>query len=133
MKTGQQTKHLLLAIGERMLQRITTHVLREAGYQVTAAQDGLETLYIINTFHGTQKRFDLLLVDFSLPQLSCADLVKRLAKQGEYIPIIIISPSKIKISQIEIPSELNIKFIETPFLKKELLMMIQKIIDESIH
>jgi len=121
----KRKKHLLVAGNEEMLQFIITKVLSEAGYQVTTAKDGLEALYIINTFRITKKPFDLILIDSQLTILTSVELIEKLEKSKNNTPIIIITSSNNKISRDKFSKNTKIKFIEKPFPKEDLLKLIE--------
>jgi CheY-like chemotaxis protein len=132
MQTDTPQIHLLVATGEPVRRRILSHVLKEAGYLVTSAQDGLEALFIFNTFQETQKSFELLIFDLSLPKINSVELVKRLEKNTCQIPIFIITPTTNLIRE-KFPANMNIQIIKTPFFKTELLDAIQKTLQDDAH
>jgi len=121
----KRKKHLLVAGNEGMLQFILSKVLSEAGYQVTTAKDGLEALYLINTFRITKKPFDFLLMDSQLTKLTSIELIKKLEKSDNNTPIIVITSSNDKLSRNRFPVNTKIKFIEKPFPKEDLLKLIK--------
>lgn len=126
MQTDLQKIHLLIAAGESVLQRFLTHLLKDAGYLVSTAKNGVEALFLFNTFLGTEKCINVLLFDLTLPNLNCLDLVKRLGKYTD-LPIIILSPQASDVVAQSFPSGMNLHFVETPFLKEEFLTMIHQI------
>ena len=60
--------------------------LKESGYVVDRAQDGIEGLYMAD-----DAKFDALIVDRMLPRLDGLSLIKKLRKENSEIPIIILS------------------------------------------
>ena len=60
--------------------------LKESGYVVDRAQDGIEGLYM-----AEDAKFDALIVDRMLPRLDGLSLIKKLRKENSEIPIIILS------------------------------------------
>jgi len=128
MQTDLKKFHLLLAAGEMVLQRVLVHVLKDAGYIVATAQTGVEALFILNTFHCTPKKIDLLLLDFSLPKLSSTDLLQRLEKSATTEPIIIFTSKVNGDIKQNLPQNLNLHLMETPVIKEELLALIQHVL-----
>ena len=60
--------------------------LKESGYVVDRAQDGVEGLFM-----SMDAKFDALIVDRMLPRLDGLSLIKKLRKENSEIPIIILS------------------------------------------
>ena len=63
-----------------------TKGLKESGYVVDRAQDGVEGLFM-----SMDAKFDALIVDRMLPRLDGLSLIKKLRKENSEIPIIILS------------------------------------------
>ena len=119
-----ENKNILLAIHEEMLAFILSKLLIKAGYHVTIAKDELETLYILNTFTTTAKPFNIILIDMKLAELTNWRLAKKLEKSGKSTFIIINTTLEKQIVLDKLPSNNNIKFIEKPFSKEDILELI---------
>lgn len=68
-------KRLLLVDDEKMLLILTGEMLREAGYEVVTAQSGFECL---DLFRAAPRRFDLVLLDLSMPLMDGEETFHRL-------------------------------------------------------
>ncbi len=60
--------------------------LREAGYSVDVAQDGVEGLEL-----GGDGRFDALIAERSLPRMDALLLVEALRRTGHEVPVLVVS------------------------------------------
>lgn len=123
---------MLVAGSEEMLQKVLSNVLKEAGYDVVTANDGLEALYSINTFHITENPFDAVVLDANVPKLSCSALSAKLDHLNISMPMIIIKAKNSDGNQ-KLPAKENILSLETPISKDELLQEIKTLVDNNNH
>jgi CheY-like chemotaxis protein len=61
-------------------------VLQELGYKITTAGSASEAL---ETFSGGH--FDLLVTDYRMPRMNGIELIQRIRKQKEELPVILLS------------------------------------------
>ena len=80
---------LLVVDDSLTVREIERKILREAGFEVEVAVDGLDALARLRR----DSRFDLLLVDVDMPRMNGLDLTRALKSDVNYqqIPIIIVS------------------------------------------
>ena len=78
--------HILLIEDDDTTASYLTKGLKESGYVVDRAQDGVEGLFM-----SIDAKFDALIVDRMLPRLDGLSLIKKLRKENSEIPIIILS------------------------------------------
>ena len=78
--------HILLIEDDDTTASYLTKGLKESGYVVDRAQDGIEGLFM-----SMDAKFDALIVDRMLPRLDGLSLIKKLRKENSEIPIIILS------------------------------------------
>jgi signal transduction histidine kinase/ActR/RegA family two-component response regulator len=62
--------------------------LRRLGYDVTVCESGIEALKL---YHADPARFDLIITDQIMPELSGSDLAKKVAENGNGTPVMICS------------------------------------------
>jgi len=115
-----------------MLLQVLSNVLKDAGYDVATANDGLEALYSINTFHITDNPFTVIVLDENLPKLNCFALSERLEHLNISMPMIIIK-AKNNEGNNRLPAKENILFLETPIAKDELLSKIRILVENSLN
>jgi CheY-like chemotaxis protein len=68
-------KHILVIDDEPAWQKITSHILKDRGYDVLIAASGAEALKALTTF-----RADLILSDVRMPDMNGFDLVDNLKR-----------------------------------------------------
>ena len=81
-------KHILVIDDEPAWQKITSHILRNRGYDVLIAGSGAEAIKALTTF-----RPDLILSDVRMPDMNGFDLVDNLKRipKASSTPIIFFS------------------------------------------
>lgn len=79
-------KKILLAEDDDSMRRLLEVILEKAGYEVLAAEDGLQALEIslTNDFHA-------LVADAVMPNMTGYDLCRVISEQHHNIPLIILS------------------------------------------
>jgi two-component system cell cycle sensor histidine kinase/response regulator CckA len=66
------------------IQRFAARVLRQAGYDVVTASDGLEAIRVVET----QPRFDLFVLDVMMPGMRGDELARRLHDRDPSIKVL---------------------------------------------
>jgi len=82
------TPRLLVVEDEIDIAELLRHVLTKEGFQVGVAHDGLTALEAIR-----RERFDLIVLDWMLPELSGIDVLKEIRVRNEtrMVPIILLT------------------------------------------
>lgn len=83
---------LIVQADQAQSDRITAN-LAQAGFKVTAIADGLQALNLIRSSQNQQPqvKFDLIILDRTLPRLNGLDLCRLLRQEGNLIPILLMS------------------------------------------
>ena len=81
-------KHILVVDDSKIVQRQLQNILQKAGYQVTLSGDPVEALSM-----SARSDFDLVLLDYDLPDMSGAGFLRTLrgTKKTREIPVFIVS------------------------------------------
>ena len=79
-------RQILVVEDERELARLVEIHLRDAGYGVTLAHDGLAGLKL-----ATSQTFDCIILDLMLPGIDGLEVCQRLRRQGGYTPILMLT------------------------------------------
>jgi len=69
-----RASRVLVVDDDEGIQRFAARVLRQAGYDVVTASDGLEAIRVVET----QPRFDLFVLDVMMPGMRGDELARRL-------------------------------------------------------
>ncbi len=77
---------IMLADDEESIRILVEHIVTEDGHSFCYASDGAEALTVYQ-----KERPDLIILDVMMPKLNGFDVCSKLRKQGETIPIIILS------------------------------------------
>jgi CheY-like chemotaxis protein len=83
---GNET--VLVVEDEEAVRKSAVRILRDAGYQVLAASNGLEALKVCNELHG---EIHLVLTDVVMPEMDGAELATRLEQQYPDIRVLFMS------------------------------------------
>ena len=78
---------ILVAEDEAALREILTEGLRDEGFEVVTATDGVEAL----ERYRSDGPFDVLLLDEEMPRLTGRRLLTQLREQGERVAVILLS------------------------------------------
>ena len=120
----QQTSVLIIEDEENISEAIQYN-LRQNGYQVLAAEDGLKGLGIIEN-----NRVDLLILDIMLPGMDGLDVCKEIRKTSN-MPIIMLT-AKIEESNKVVGLELGADdYVTKPFSMSELLARVKSLLRRS--
>jgi len=77
---------LLMVDDEPFLREAVATSLRFMGYEVTTAQDGDEALRLARA-----QRFDLILLDVTLPDTDGFEVLRRLRRDGSRVPVLFLT------------------------------------------
>ncbi len=122
------TERILLVDDEPLVLEITSGVLEDLGYEVASAHDGVEALEM---FLDDPDRFDLVITDQIMPEITGMGLAKRMLEVRGDLPIILftgysetVSPEMAKAAGIR-------EFVMKPFAKREVAETVRRVLDEK--
>ncbi|MDX9721856.1 MAG: PAS domain-containing protein [Myxococcota bacterium] len=108
---------ILLVEDEDAVRRLAERILRQAGYRVYSASNGLEAEMIFETLGG---RIDLLLSDVVMPHLSGPELAKRLVERLPSLRTVFMSGYTDKAIVKDSLQEPGTVLVSKPFTAQEL-------------
>lgn len=79
-------KRILVVDNEPRSRRNVAYFLREEGYEIDEADDGVTALELLQ-----EKRFDLLICDLVMPRLSAFDVIDRMRSSSMAIAVILVT------------------------------------------
>ena len=107
MVAGAQVRTVLVVDDEESLRLYMGRVLKDEGYIVLEAQNGLEALLLLDG--GETGRVDLVVTDVLMPGMGGADLATQLATRPSSPPVLFVSGSH------------NVSDVPGPLLRKPFL------------
>jgi CheY-like chemotaxis protein len=125
---GKDNERILLVDDEIDLVESAIRVLRWMGYQVNGVTIPSEALEMIR---AQPRQFDLIISDFSMPQMNGIQLAEEIKRIDPGIPIILLTGFGSDISKKQIKSNVINGIVTKPISKNELAIVIRKVLDEN--
>ena len=120
------TERILFVDDEEQIVRISQQMLEGLGYHVTARTSSIEAL---EAFRAAPDKFDLVITDTTMPNMTGVELAKKLMEIRSDIPIIICTGFSEKISADK-TKDMGIRgFVMKPVVRSELARTIRKVLD----
>ena len=123
------TEKVLVVDDEERSVSIIKEVLKRLGYSVTAMTSSLKALEL---FKEDPHRYDLILTDLIMPQLTGDKLVAEIIEIRPDMPVIITSGFTNTIDTDEFKQISNKAFIAKPFQPQELAKMVRQVLDRNV-
>jgi signal transduction histidine kinase/CheY-like chemotaxis protein len=127
MPTGSE--QILFVDDEKVILNAYQKMLTQLGYQVTLSVNGVEALEL---FRSDKNRFDLVITDFTMPNMTGTELARKLMRIRPDIPIILctgfnalITPEKAKRLGIR-------EFIMKPVKLQKMAQVIRSALDNNL-
>ena len=108
---------VLVVDDDPAIRELVLETLTDEGYEVTAAEDGMEALRIVQ---DQERRPDLVLTDIVMPNLSGPELYTRLRLIGYRGPVVLMSAHHHRVDQFATP------VIRKPFRLETLLEVVSE-------
>ena len=126
LSTG--TERILLVDDEASLVKMVTQMLTRSGYEVVGKTNSTEAL---NVFKENPDRFDLVITDMTMPEMTGDDIARQIIETRPNIPIILCTGHSNRMDKNK-AKQLGIKsFVSKPLGKKELTETVRKVLDEA--
>jgi PAS domain S-box-containing protein len=122
------TEHILLVDDEIALTYIGRQTLERLGYTVTVRNSGQEALAL---FQATPERFDLVMSDMAMPQMTGDKLAREIMRIRSDIPIILCTGYSDQISPKQAKADGIHGLLFKPVLKHELAASIRSVLDKK--
>jgi CheY-like chemotaxis protein len=120
------TERILLVDDETQITKMTRQALERLGYSVTTRNSSVKALEL---FDSSPNRFDLVITDMTMPNMTGDKLAAELVKIRPDIPVILCTGYSKKLSD-ETASDVGIKaFAYKPIVKAELANTVRKLLD----
>jgi CheY-like chemotaxis protein len=111
-----KAEKILVVDDERGIRYLLSDVLSDAGFEVSIARDGQESLDQLK-----ENRFDLVITDINMPRLDGIEMLKRMKLAGRKEKVIIMTANllDLKFEEAEVPHV--VKKFQKPFIIESLL------------
>lgn len=114
--------HVLIVEDEEKTAQAVALYLRDAGYTVSCAGDGVEGLRLARTTHP-----DLIVLDLMLPRLSGAQMYESLRREHE-IPVIMLTARTTEADRVEGLDLGADDYVTKPFSPRELVSRVRAVL-----
>ncbi len=116
---------ILLVDDEESARHSFTEILKNLGYEVIEAGDGLEALSLLK-----EQKFDLVISDILMPELNGYALAARIRSNWPSIPVILMSAY---LAHETVQAFLNgaVEFIPKPIDPDALIAMVQRLVHQK--
>jgi nitrogen regulation protein NR(I) len=113
---------VLIADDELNLRRVLMAMLRRAGYEVEAAEDGVEAVEA----SAKDGPFDAVITDLKMPRMDGMELLRVLSAESPDTPVVMITAHGSVESAVEAVKSGAFDYIEKPFEQEQILQVIGK-------
>ncbi len=120
---GRET--ILLVDDEPMLRQLGRAVLRQYGYEVLLADDGLQA---VEVFRGGRTYIDLVLLDLTMPRLSGRETLRRLREIDPDVPVVFASGYSVELSAGANADDVQ-GFVRKPYREEDLAAAVRQALD----
>ncbi len=120
------TERILLVDDEPAVAEMASRTLRRLGYEVTSAISGRAAL---ETFLKEPARFDLVITDQTMPDLTGIDLAQRMLQVRKDLPVILITGHSETVSPEKATSVGISEFVMKPVSKREMAETVRRVLD----
>ncbi|MCW5201304.1 response regulator, partial [Desulfobulbus sp. F4] len=120
------TERILTVDDDLNVAEMTRSILKSLGYRVTALTSSSEALAV---FSSQPEAFDLVFTDMTMPQLTGADLAKRLLASRPELPIMLCTGFSTLIDEEKAAAIGIRRLLMKPFTKAELAYAVREVLD----
>lgn len=128
-----EKKHIFLVEDELHLRLTLTLILRKAGFQVTAAEDGNKALKQLQELQNKPGKVDLLVTDIQMPGLTGIEIIDGIRKMNLDIPCLVITGYGNKDTVIELMRKGCSEYLDKPFEPEEFLKRVNIVLEKEEH
>lgn len=118
---------ILIADDDPIVTRVLKPCLEQAGYQVMTAKSAREAIELAN-----RQLPQLIILDVLMPQMDGLRALRQLknTEATKEIPVIVLTSSALRLTQLEAAASGADLFLTKPFSKSQLLRGLQRLVSE---
>ncbi len=121
-------EHILLVDDEEPLIRIEENFLKRCGYQVSSRISSVDALEL---FHCYPNRFDLVVTDMSMPNMTGLEMAKKMMEIHKDIPIILCTGFSEVISAEKARAMGIREYVMKPVMMKDLAVTVRRVLKKE--
>ena len=118
---------VLLAEDDSMVRSLTERLLRNAGYSVVVARDGVEA---VTMFEASANRISAVLLDVVMPNMSGFEAYALIHARDPQMPVIFASGFSGYETPADLTLEPGVNFLQKPFERNVLIKVIQSAVEK---
>ena len=122
------TEHIIVVDDEEAILDLHVEILKLLGYEVTSTTDSREALELI---HSHPDKFDLIVTDQSMPNLSGVELARKVLRTNTSVPIILCTGYSSIVSEEEALTVGIKRYLRKPITTKDFAEAIRQVLDDS--
>ncbi|TWD97453.1 DNA-binding response OmpR family regulator [Neobacillus bataviensis] len=122
----QQQQQILVVEDEPQIAKILKIELEYEGYEVVVAYDGKEGLQAAFT-----RKPDLILLDVMLPEMNGIEVLRRIRKENNLVPIILLTARNLTMDKVTGLDQGANDYITKPFEMEELLARVRSCLRQN--
>ena len=126
MPTG--TERVLFVDDEADMVDSGRQILERLGYKVTTRTSSLEAL---ETFRARPDKFDLVITDYTMPQMTGAELAREMLSLRPEVPVILCTGFSEQISAEQAEAMGIKRFLMKPLVAREMAEVIREVLEEK--
>jgi len=126
--TPKGKEHILIVDDEEQIVHMVRLLLESIGYHVTARTSSVEAL---EAFHTQPERFDLVITDQTMPNMTGTELAQKLMGIRSDIPIILFTGFSEVITEEKAKSIGIREYVMKPIVKIEIARTIRRVLDRE--
>jgi DNA-binding response OmpR family regulator len=115
--------NILIVEDSQDVRNVMAEIVAGFGYDVSEAEDGLKAMAKLSV-----GKYDLLITDIGMPNMGGEELVKKLRRSGNDIPVILIAGVDIHKLETDLTKLTGCRFIKKPFDIEDFKLQIQGLI-----
>ncbi|MBA7696609.1 Transcriptional regulatory protein ZraR [subsurface metagenome] len=117
---------ILLVDDEANVRTVFSDVLKRAGYQVKAVEDGHEAIKEVE-----KNTYNLVLVDLRMPKMDGIEVLENIKKRKPELPVIIYTGYGSVTTAVEAMRKGASDYLNKPFSPEELKLVIKKALEQK--
>ncbi len=119
---------ILLAEDDETMRMLTKELLEEFGYTVIEAEDGHQAM---EKYRALNAKIQLVILDAIMPGMKGMDVYREIHKINPHTPVLFCSGYNLDMIKGDDKLDQNLHFIAKPFVPKELLMKVRKVLENA--